>query len=105
MGSARHAGPHLEALRAQGLSEDEVARVQTPVGLDIGARTPEEIALSILAGLVAARNGPAPAGWKDPRGVRVRVRLFGALAERAGARRGRPWTFPTAPGRATPFET
>jgi molybdenum cofactor synthesis domain-containing protein len=66
MGSARHAGPHLEALRAQGLSEDEVTRVQTPVGLDIGARTPEEIALSILAGLVAARNERS-GGWKDPR--------------------------------------
>ena len=66
MGSARHAGPHLEALRAEGLTEDEVARVQTPVGLDIGARTPEEIALSILSGLVASRTGRT-GGWKDPR--------------------------------------
>jgi xanthine/CO dehydrogenase XdhC/CoxF family maturation factor len=66
MGSARHAGPHLEELRAQGLTEDEVARVQTPVGLDIGARTPEEIALSILSGLVASRTGRT-GGWKDPR--------------------------------------
>ncbi len=66
MGSARHAGPHLEALRRQGLSEEEVARVQTPVGLDIGARSVEEIALSILAGLVAARNA-RPGGWKDLR--------------------------------------
>ena len=62
MGSSRHAGPHLEALREMGLSDEEIARVRTPVGLDIGARTPQEIALSILAGLVAARTG-APAGW------------------------------------------
>jgi molybdenum cofactor synthesis domain-containing protein len=62
MGSRRHASPHLDALAAQGLTPDQVARVQTPVGLDVGARTPEEIALSILAGLVAARTGRA-GGW------------------------------------------
>lgn len=66
MGSARHAGPHLDALRALGLTEEEIGRVQTPVGLDVGARTPQEIALSILAGLVAARSGRDP-GWLDPR--------------------------------------
>jgi molybdopterin adenylyltransferase len=54
MGSRRHAGPHLERLRELGV---DVARVETPVGLDIGARTPQEIALSILAGLVARRTG------------------------------------------------
>jgi xanthine dehydrogenase accessory factor len=57
MGSRRHAGPHLESLREMGVSDEEIARVGTPVGLDIGARTPQEIALSILAGLVAARSG------------------------------------------------
>jgi molybdopterin adenylyltransferase len=62
MGSARHAGPHLEALRRAGLPEEDVARVRTPVGLDIGSRTPPEIALSILAGLVAAR-ARRPGGW------------------------------------------
>ena len=62
MGSRRHSGSHLDALRGQGLTVEEVARVQTPVGLDIGARTPEEIALSILAGIVAARNQRS-GGW------------------------------------------
>jgi len=64
MGSARHAGPHLDALRDLGVPEVDVARVRTPVGLDLGARTPPEIALSILAGLVAARSGRA-GGWLD----------------------------------------
>jgi xanthine dehydrogenase accessory factor len=64
MGSRRHTGHHLEALRARGMAEERIARIQSPVGLDIGARTPAEIALSILAGLVAIRHG-APAGWKD----------------------------------------
>ena len=65
VGSRRHTGHHLEALREKGVAEDVIERIQTPVGLDIGARTPEEIALSILAGLVAVRRG-APGGWKQP---------------------------------------
>ena len=66
VGSRRHTGHHLEALRAKGVSEDVIARIQSPVGLDLGARTPEEIALSILAGLVAVRRGGA-GGWKSSR--------------------------------------
>jgi xanthine dehydrogenase accessory factor len=62
--SGRHTGHHLEALRAKGVPDDVIARIQTPVGLDIGARTPPEIALSILAGLVAVRRG-ARGGWKQ----------------------------------------
>jgi molybdenum cofactor synthesis domain-containing protein len=64
MGSSRHAGPHLEALRSMGFSEEDVARVRTPVGLDVGARSPQEIALSILAGLLAVRNQRS-GGWLD----------------------------------------
>jgi len=67
VGSRRHTGHHLEALRAKGVAEDVIARIQTPVGLDIGARTAEEIALSILAGLVAVRRG-AGGGWKSSSG-------------------------------------
>jgi molybdenum cofactor synthesis domain-containing protein len=66
MGSARHSAPHLDALRARGVAEEDVARVRSPVGLDIGARTPAEIALSILAGLVAAGTGRG-GGWLDGR--------------------------------------
>jgi xanthine dehydrogenase accessory factor len=63
VGSRRHTGHHLEALRAKGVADDVIARIQSPVGLDLGARTPQEIALSILAGLVAVRRGGS-AGWK-----------------------------------------
>jgi molybdopterin adenylyltransferase len=66
MGSARHVGPHIERLRELGFGDDDLARVRTPVGLDIGARSAEEIALSILAGLVAAKHG-ASGGWLDRR--------------------------------------
>lgn len=64
VGSRRHTGHHLEALRAKGVGEEVIAQIQSPVGLDIGARTPQEIALSILAGLVAVRRG-GTGGWKD----------------------------------------
>jgi xanthine dehydrogenase accessory factor len=61
MGSARHTGHHLEALRARGLPDGDVARIESPAGLSIGSRTPAEIAISILAGLIAFRHGAAPA--------------------------------------------
>jgi molybdenum cofactor synthesis domain-containing protein len=67
MGSRRHVGPHVERLRQQGFDDERLARVRSPVGLDLGARTAEEIALSILAGLVADRRG-ASGGWLDRRG-------------------------------------
>jgi len=44
-------------LRAEGVAETRLASLETPAGLDIGARTPEEIALSILARIVAVRRG------------------------------------------------
>lgn len=56
MGSRRHASEHLEQIREE-LGDEAADRVDTPVGLDLGGRTPQEIALSILAGVVAVRNG------------------------------------------------
>jgi len=64
MGSRRHVGPHLDALRGLGFGDEDLARIRTPVGIDIGARTAEEIALSILAGVVADRHA-ARGGWLD----------------------------------------
>ncbi len=66
VGSRRHTGHHLEALKARGLDESVIARIQTPVGLDLGAVTPAEIALSILAGLVAKRRA-RDGGWLERR--------------------------------------
>lgn len=46
----------LERLREAGLSDDLLARIHTPIGLDIGASTPEEIALCIMAEIIKVRN-------------------------------------------------
>ena len=57
MGSRRHTGHLLSSLRSAGQSEASLQRVHTPVGLDLRAETPEEIALSALAHIVAVRRG------------------------------------------------
>ncbi|MEV7796310.1 XdhC/CoxI family protein [Streptomyces sp. NPDC087512] len=57
MGSRRTHLDRNERLRAVGVTELELARLRSPIGLDLGARTPEETALSIAAEIVAARRG------------------------------------------------
>jgi xanthine/CO dehydrogenase XdhC/CoxF family maturation factor len=56
MGSPRHAAQHIPALRALGVGDDEIARVHRPIGLNIGSKSPAEIAVATLAGLIADRN-------------------------------------------------
>jgi xanthine/CO dehydrogenase XdhC/CoxF family maturation factor len=56
MGNPHHVGPHVEALEALGVAPGDIARVRRPIGLNIGSRTPPEIAISTLAGLLADRN-------------------------------------------------
>jgi xanthine dehydrogenase accessory factor len=65
MGNPRHQGPHVEALTALGVPAADIDRVHRPIGLNIGSRTPPEIALSALAGLLADRNG-RPGGFDFP---------------------------------------
>ena len=48
----------FDELRADGFTDEELARVKNPIGLQIGARTPEEIAISILAELIQQRRKP-----------------------------------------------
>ncbi|MER7191972.1 XdhC/CoxI family protein [Streptomyces flaveolus] len=57
MGSRRTHEDRERRLREAGLGEHELARLRSPIGLDLGARTPEETALSIAAEIVAARRG------------------------------------------------
>lgn len=63
MGNPRHPAPHIAALTQLGVAAEDIARVHRPVGLNIGSRTPPEIAIATLAGLVADRNG-RPGGFE-----------------------------------------
>jgi xanthine/CO dehydrogenase XdhC/CoxF family maturation factor len=56
VGNPRHEGPHVAALADLGVPDNEIARVHRPIGLNIGSSTPPEIAVAILAGLLADRN-------------------------------------------------
>jgi len=57
MGSRRTHDDRLTRLREAGLAEEELARLSSPIGLDLGARTPEETAVSIAAEIIALRWG------------------------------------------------
>ena len=57
LGSRRTHAKRLQRLRRAGATEAQLARLHAPVGLPIGARTPEEIALSILAEMTAVQRG------------------------------------------------
>jgi xanthine dehydrogenase accessory factor len=62
MGNPRHPAPHIPALEALGVAPGDIARVHRPIGLNIGSRTPPEIAIATLAGLLADRNS-RPGGF------------------------------------------
>jgi xanthine dehydrogenase accessory factor len=57
----------IDELRADGVPEDQLARIDVPAGLDIGARTPTEVALSILVDIVATRRGKRTVVPGEPR--------------------------------------
>lgn len=57
LGSRQRVKENLDALRSRGAEEKFVSSIRAPVGADIGARTPSEIALSIMAEVVATKYG------------------------------------------------
>ena len=57
LGTRKTHAQRLVALKALGLDDAQLARIHAPIGLDIGARRPEEIALAIMAEIVAVVNG------------------------------------------------
>jgi xanthine dehydrogenase accessory factor len=57
IGSPKTQADRRERMAAAGLTEDQIGRLCGPIGLDIGAQTPEEIAVAILGQMVAVKNG------------------------------------------------
>lgn len=75
IGSRTKQRAFVERMRADGASDAEMARLRTPLGLAIGADTPEEIAVSVMAQLIAVRRGVAiAAGWERPEGGKEETR-------------------------------
>jgi xanthine dehydrogenase accessory factor len=68
MGSRRTHEDRVTRLRDAGVSDAELARVMAPIGLDIGARTPEETAVSICAEMIALRTGRTAPSLRDAEG-------------------------------------
>jgi len=60
MANRKRAQEILDALKAKGLSDEKLTRLRAPAGLDIGARSPEEIALSVMAEIVFERADARP---------------------------------------------
>jgi xanthine dehydrogenase accessory factor len=75
IGSRRRVLVVFERLRAMGVPEDFIRRIYAPIGIDIGGRTPEEIALAILAEIVNVKRGGRAPSLRDllpePRRTRV----------------------------------
>ncbi|MEM7029841.1 MAG: XdhC/CoxI family protein [Chloroflexota bacterium] len=59
LGSTRTHAKRVIALKEMGLTDEHLARIYAPIGLDLGGRRPEEIATSIIAEIVAVMNGKA----------------------------------------------
>jgi xanthine dehydrogenase accessory factor len=98
MGSRRTHEDRLERLREAGLTESELARLRSPIGLDLGARTPEETAVSIAAELIQLRWS----GTGRPLTTTVGRIHHEALAPRPPAPAARSRPGPASPRRPAP---
>jgi xanthine dehydrogenase accessory factor len=65
LGNRSRGAAVLRFLAEEGVSAEQIARVHVPIGLDIGARTPSEIALSVIAEALAVRNGRPGAPMRE----------------------------------------
>ncbi|MET1000274.1 MAG: XdhC/CoxI family protein [Acidimicrobiia bacterium] len=68
MGSRKTHDSRIARLHEAGVTANEIARVHSPIGLDLGARTPEETAVSICAEIIANRTGHAAPSLRDASG-------------------------------------
>ncbi len=68
MGSRGTQAQRFERLRAEGIADDQLARIMGPIGLDIGARTPDETAIAIVAEIIERRERRPVPSLRDARG-------------------------------------
>ncbi len=68
MGSRRTSENREARLREEGMTDEQLARILAPIGLDIGSRTPEETAISVCAEIIARRTGKLAPSLRDGSG-------------------------------------
>ena len=85
IGSKRRTNIVLQRLRENGAEEERLEKVRAPVGLDIGAVTPEEVALAIMAEIVAVRRGGE--GGSLSHGDEARAKGIGKKGKGKGEKR------------------
>jgi xanthine dehydrogenase accessory factor len=73
MGSRSTHRGRVERLRAEGVDSNDIRRIMAPIGIDIGARTPEETAVSICAEIISLRAGVEVQSLRDGAGPIHRV--------------------------------
>lgn len=73
MGSRSTHDGRIERLRAEGVDPEDIRRIMAPIGIDIGARTPEETAVSICAEIISLRAGVVASSLRDGTGPIHRV--------------------------------
>ncbi len=64
IGSRKTGQERAERLKKQGFTDEQISRIHSPIGLNIGAVSPEEVALAILAEIVATRHGKHRFDWE-----------------------------------------
>ena len=99
MGSRRTHEDRLYRLREAGLTEDELARLRSPIGLDLGARTPEETAVSVAAELIQLRWGGSGRPLTRPPGGFTTAEPSRPARAAAGERRATRLRPPEAQGK------
>jgi xanthine dehydrogenase accessory factor len=69
IGSRKRWNTTVKELHEQGVTDDALARIHSPIGLGIGAETPEEIAVSIMAEILMLRGGGSGLSMQNPKGI------------------------------------
>ncbi|HEU5356754.1 MAG TPA: XdhC/CoxI family protein [Actinocrinis sp.] len=83
LGSRRTCADRAERLREAGVDDEHLARLRSPIGLDLGGSTPQEVALSICAEIVAATRGGSGRPLRELEGALHHRRAAGAIPDRA----------------------